>query len=476
VCGNSLLGVEKDLLNYNLFAELEDLKPRYFNATQPAQKQALKQQIDSLIDQLTNGRRQFDFEIYFSEVFHQKGGFDVVIGNPPYVDGRRVKDNELKIYKKLFKSAEGKVNFFNLFIEKGLTVLRNGAFNCFIVPAPILRNSRYRSVRNLILNQAQIGFIVLFNKMQFDAAVVESVVLGLVKQSLPSQNGEIKVFYDLSTIPQNIIEQSRFKTIHDNRFLVTVTTDDLRILDKIREKSVPLKEICQVRDGISTGFMPFPDILLGKKEGNYFVSNKGTKERFDKNIHKKIIDGGEFNKFSPILWEQRYIKYDKQIEQNPKPSKGKPFNCQLREREIFETQAKLVSRQTSNRLIATLDTEQYFTRNSIHNISVINSKYDIKYVLGLFNSKLLNFVYQKLTEEIGTVLPQVHIADLNELPIREADIKMQEPIIKLVDRILAAKAKDPQADTSALEREIDRLVYALYGLTEDEIRIVEGGS
>jgi len=407
-------------------------------------------------------------------MFGIEGGFDVVIGNPPYLDGRQISDDELKTYKKLFSSAEGKVNLFNLFIEKSLTLLKNSAINCFIVPSPLLRNSRYRSIRKLILDQTQIGFIVILSDMQFDSVVVESIVLGLIKQPLLHQNRKINIFLDLDSTPRNIIDQVKFKTIKDNRFLITITSDDLELLEKIGKRSVMLQDICQVRDGISTGFIPFPDVLLGKKINELFISNNGSEELFDGSSHKRVIDGGEFNKFTPIRWEQRFIKYDKKIEQNPKPPKGKPFNCQLRERDIFEASEKIISRQTSDRLIATLDTEQYFTRNSIHNISIIDNNIDIKYVLGVYNSKLLNFVYQKLTEEIGKVLPQVHIADLNELPIPKVGSQRQAPIINLVDRILTAKRENPAADTSTLEAEIDQLVYGLYGLTEEEISIVEG--
>lgn len=85
VCGNSLLGVEKNLFNNQMFAELKRLKPLYFNETNPTRKQEYRKQIDGLISQITNDYTKFDFEVYFSEVFHEKGGFNIVIGHPPYV-------------------------------------------------------------------------------------------------------------------------------------------------------------------------------------------------------------------------------------------------------------------------------------------------------------------------------------------------------------------------------------------------------
>ena len=90
VCGNSLLGVEKNLFNQKLFTELEKLKPLFFNETDAKKKQKYKNQIDELINKITNGRKDFDFEVYFSEVFHEKKGFDVVIANPPYVDSEEM--------------------------------------------------------------------------------------------------------------------------------------------------------------------------------------------------------------------------------------------------------------------------------------------------------------------------------------------------------------------------------------------------
>ncbi len=89
VVGNSLLGVEKNLFNAELFGRLEAVKPKYFDETDGEKKRKYRQEIDQIIHQLTNGTETFDFEIYFSEVFrHEKKGFDVVIGNPPYLEAR----------------------------------------------------------------------------------------------------------------------------------------------------------------------------------------------------------------------------------------------------------------------------------------------------------------------------------------------------------------------------------------------------
>lgn len=117
VQGNSLLNVEKNLFNQQLFNRLEELKPLYFNETSASKKQEYKKQIDELISQITNGHKDFDFEVYFSEVFHEKKGFDIVIGNPPYVK----EDTNKNAFDGLRNTEcyQGKMDLWYLFGCKG---------------------------------------------------------------------------------------------------------------------------------------------------------------------------------------------------------------------------------------------------------------------------------------------------------------------------------------------------------------------
>ena len=147
VTGDSLLGVEKTLFNERFFHRLEELKARYFDESEKDKKDEYKQQIDETIHELTNGKETFDFEIYFSEVFHNRnGGFDVVIANPPYITFRGkervdVSDEYVNLLLRLYpNSAEYKVNSYALFIERGLRIVRSRGILSFIVPSTILQN------------------------------------------------------------------------------------------------------------------------------------------------------------------------------------------------------------------------------------------------------------------------------------------------------------------------------------------------
>jgi hypothetical protein len=113
VCGNSLTGVKIDFFNNDLFLELERLKPLHIVEPNPSKKQKYKNQIDGLINQLTNGRKEFDFEVYFSEVFHEKKGFDLVIANPPYDVYEGSRKSEIVVirnYPIYNKASGGKLN------------------------------------------------------------------------------------------------------------------------------------------------------------------------------------------------------------------------------------------------------------------------------------------------------------------------------------------------------------------------------
>jgi hypothetical protein len=156
VCGNSLLGVERNLENWKLFAKLEELKPLFFNETNTNKKQEYKMQIDGIISKITNGHKDFDFEVYFSEVFHEKNGFDVVIANPPYVDSEIMTkmDCELRnIYTASYRSATGNWDLFIIFIEKGILLLKKNGIITYIVPNKLIAARYSEELRKILLTK-----------------------------------------------------------------------------------------------------------------------------------------------------------------------------------------------------------------------------------------------------------------------------------------------------------------------------------
>ena len=147
---------------------------------------------------------------------------------------------------------------------------------------------------------------------------------------------------------------------------------------------------------------------------------------------------------------------------------------------IFE-RPKILTRQTADEIIACYDNEQYYYSNTLHGTTITESNYNPLYVLALLNSRLITWYYRSTTAEEGKVFAQIKIALLRLLPIYKTTHNEQQRLIKIVDKILALTKTDDylqnpakQAQVKEYERQIDQMVYELYGLTEEEIRIVEG--
>jgi len=187
VVGNSLFGVEKTLFNEKFFRRLEELKPLYFDESDRALKETYKHEIDDLIHKLTNGKETFDFEIYFSEVFHKNKGFAVVIANPPYIFAREsvkkgLTAEDKQYFYKNYELAEYQVNLYPLFVEKGTRLLRPSGSLCFITPNNWLTINTNKTMRKFVLGQSSIT-IVNFYARVFESADVDSSILIFRKSS-----------------------------------------------------------------------------------------------------------------------------------------------------------------------------------------------------------------------------------------------------------------------------------------------------
>ncbi|NGZ10648.1 MAG: hypothetical protein CV088_14895 [Nitrospira sp. LK70] len=181
VTGNSLLGVQKNLFNEGLFRRLEELKPRYFDEPDKDKKDRYKQQIEDTIHELTNGKEAFDFEIYFSEVFHGRGGFDVVIANPPYIFAREsakkgLSEEDKDYFYQHYELAEYQVNSYPLFLEKGSRLLSPHACLCFITPNNWLTINTNKTMRKFVLQQSDITIVNFYARI-FETADVDSAIV-----------------------------------------------------------------------------------------------------------------------------------------------------------------------------------------------------------------------------------------------------------------------------------------------------------
>jgi type I restriction-modification system DNA methylase subunit len=468
VQGDSLSRIPPNLFNQSLFAKLEELKPLFFNETQARAKQGYKRRIDDLIRQLTNNNQKFDFEIYFSEVFHEKGGFDVVVANPPYVSyglrgGQKMSEGEkLSLRSSFPNSAEYKISLYAIFMDKAIQIAKpDGGVQTFIVPDSFLLGRYFSKIRAFILQSNNITSILLLPYGVFKATVGFSVVYTFQRVGSPDHSHKLlarmaKTSNDVGDNRFNELsyEQAYFRSMHHSRFRLFFDRGVMDLIGKIERGSIELGAVATGRTGVRS--------LIGQKQ---IVST----ERKGKTWQRGLSSGSRILKYW-VGWDGDYINIDPKV-----------LNKGGWDYDVVHN-PKILIRQTGDSVIAAIDYDGLYHLNNIHSFTLKNTKVDLLYLLALLNSRLLAAYYKHTSLEAERAMAQTDIETLECLPIKEISKADQQPFIALVERILAVtKDVDYPGDSAKkaivrkYEEQIDRLVYKLYGITPDEIAVVEGG-
>lgn len=381
-----------------------------------------------------------------------EGSTAAAIGNPPFVEGRGLTTEELRELRRRFQSArKGKVNLFTIFVERGIELLRAGGTLSFVIPSTFARNDRYEMFRGFLLGHS-IERVEAVPPGTFAERVVETDVL-TVRKGKPNARKVV-------SLPSGKVPQRELPLGPTMRFCLRLSRDERRSVARMVARGVPLATLFEVRDGISTGFQPFPKRLLGRVKGKHFLAEDGTRLPFDAGKHRRVIDGSEFSAFTPIHWEGRWIEHDKRHEHDP-PHPGRPFNCQLRDARIYDRTEKLLTRQTARGLIATVDRDRFFVRNSVH-VTFIESgglssngkeaDLSIAALCACLNSDLYDRYFLAVTGEDGHVYPQVHIADLKRLPLLPDLLAVDGELHGIGEDLLRLHAKTAQGSETRIER------------------------
>ncbi|MGV8134125.1 MAG: Eco57I restriction-modification methylase domain-containing protein [Mangrovibacterium sp.] len=441
-------------------------------------------------NQLYNNAFEWRFE--FPEVLNDDGdfvGFDVVIGNPPY--GVKFHDNEKTFYKNSYSHIHVRTpESFNYFWGLTFRISKRRCFCNFIVPSSFLSQIEYERTRKFILENFDPYLILNLGDEVFDDVATPTSIVGYSK----SKENKMISYNDLSGIERSVlptslgisnirINQLSFISNHSYSFVYKSFTS---ILDKC--KNMPL--LRNIAEDVATGVSP--------GLGSAFVVN--TKQIEDLNLEdsllKKLIVGGEINRFylkpvqnKRIIYctsntvlsdypniERHLIGYKSKLEQRVETLSGAiAWYVMLRPRrqKLFEN-PKILIRQTANKIIAAFDQDKWYCLKSGLIIQLPdNSDLHYLYLLGLLNSKLIDFFYHDLTNEDNRIFPEVKPVQLFKLPVYKASQKEQKNIVSLVEKIIQIKSQSPAADTTALEAEIDLVVYKLYQLSWDEVKIID---
>jgi hypothetical protein len=520
ICGNSLLGVERNLLNHHLLNKLEELKPIYFNETNARKKQDYKEQIDELIEKITNSHRDFDFEVYFSEVFHGKGGFDITIANPPYVEHKKLKKVS-SLLKNRYQTYSGTTDLYVYFYEKGLNLLKNAGVLTFISSNKFMRTSYGAKLRGL-LAEHKIQQIVDFTKIHVFDALVASCIMVVSKEK---DGHDVVVSFADDTITDfgsvdNFIRRKHIlinsERLGDNIWQLE-DTEKIKLKTKIERGCKKINELKGVKifRGVTTGCNE--SFVVDRHTAHSFVKDDPDSKQVIKrllqgrNIRKwaykpssefllfvpwhfplhtdrKIVGAStkaetEFKKLFPSIYKH-LLRFKEKLENRNKEETGKRYEwyalqrCAASYYPEFEKE-KIIWGLTADKWAFAYDDKKHYLPSNGYILT--SERIPLKYLLALLNSNLIRFYFGFVgIMTAGGAFTLKH-ETIGELPIKDVSAPEQKPFISTVDKILAITKDDDylenstkQAKVKDLEKQINQMVYKLYELTDDEIKIVEG--
>ena len=401
----------------------------------------------------------FDWRIMFTEVFSRPSGcngFDIVIGNPPY--GVSIKGE----YRKAMVNTLGNVPDYEIyyyFINIAERLLVEGGILSYIIPNTWLFNTYARQYRTELLNTWGILEILDCSRFKiFESATVMNTINLFCKHSTDfvgyRSTTKSLSFSDLISQPHLSMSKDDILCMNQNWALAfRLSSDVIKVVNKIASIGAPLSSYFDTSQGL---------IAYDKYKGQSETIIKNRVFHFNE-YHdglKKCLWGEDVRRYS-LEWNgKEWIDYCDRIANPRKP-------------EYFIGKRLLVREITNPSIYAVITSEELYNDPAI--IIVKDSdNYCLEIVLAIFNSKLASFYhFNHSPKAIKGAFPKILVQDIKEFPLPKYSCEIEKQIVPLVNSILAAKRENPSDDTSALEREIDRIVYQLYGLTDDEIKIIE---
>lgn len=439
-------------------------------------------------DTLEKLEQSFDFDIYQKEsplkaittadkklshgILLRRRPFDIVVGNPPYISfgtrGTRGADEEKRKYFRFLRksypsSAEYKLSIYAIFIDRGIELLADSGEFGFIVPDSFLLGKYYSKIRRRILDSCTIKEICLFQKDFWKLGIVGlPVILILQKEGNQEKRleNEIKVCrctFDL-TRNEHVFEahsykQKYFETAHLNRFRLFFSKQSKDLVEKIESNSYKLEKFV----GIHIGIRP-----KGERKRVINDSKLGDSWR------RGLVSSAEVCRYM-LQYTGHFLNID------PKLLWSGGWNLKI------VGSKKLLLRRTGDSLVATYDEDAFYHLDNIHSIVCKASETNLKYILAILNSKLMNCYYRLISLESGRVMAQLDIETIEQLPIKLSSKEEQMEVATLVEKmlnlnkqVLVDQQKAIKEEIDETDEEINKRIYKLYGLTESEIGIVEG--
>lgn len=463
---------------------IQDLVKSYFSITDHTLRAQRRQQIDKYVkdyikvcaegnhevqdavDELEIPNDQFFlWHTYFADVFEQ-GGFDIVIGNPPY--GVSIKDD----YRKAVVASWGNVPDYEIyyyFIVLAAPLLKEKGIMSYIIPNTFLFNTFAKHFREMLVEKWNVLEILDCTKFPiFESAVVRNAINLFQKDSEGSKQvgyrntANVTSFSDLLEREREFMTVESLLAMNQNWGLAFyLGANDIKVINQI---SSSIDSICNHYD-VSQGYIPYrkSDLIkiYGKEEGERIVKERlwHSLQPLD-NTYIQEIYGRDITKYSYHSTGE-YVKY------------GKHLACYV-DLKFFNSSRLLVREITNPQIIACLLDELFVNDPQLISVIVRDERYSLEFLWGILNSKLATYYhFHHSPKATKGAFPKILVQDIKGFPLPIASNEQISSLGKVSKKVLTKKKSNLSTDTSALENQIDFLVYHLYGLTYDEVLIVD---
>ncbi|EAB5312689.1 class I SAM-dependent DNA methyltransferase [Campylobacter jejuni] len=480
----------------------------------------LKKEYDNIFNLESN--HPFEWRFEFPEILDDDGnfkGFDLIIGNPPYIKENDNKD--LFTNTKKLRTYQGKMDIWYHFVGRGFDILKNNGYLAFIATNNWVTNSGAKKLRNIVLEESQILSLVDFSSfMVFDSASIQTMIMQFQKIK-PPKNYEFH-FAKITTqtpIYEDVINLLKNEKTQNNEILsINLTpkkfidktlnftkSDYEELFNKIQKYGKFYLEESEVAQGIV-----YPQENINKKSleilGNNFYLGQGIQKltneevenlnllKNEKILLKPIFESDNIQKYFVKRYNYFWVIYTNSSFKNPNSmdnypnlkkhldkfqnvitSDNKPYGLhRARDEKFFTGSPRIVALRkcVGEPKFSYVDFDCYVSATFY---VIKTQRINVKYLTAILNSKLIAFWLKHKGKMQGNNY-QIDKEPLLNIPIVTINSKNQkiaDELINLVDEILKVKEQDKNANTQELENKINSLVYKLYDLTEEEIKIIE---
>lgn len=403
----------------------------------------------------------FEWRFEFPEVLDENGdflGFDVVIGNPPY--GFLFNELEKRFIKTFYQYTDYQFDIYMTFFERSYFLLKNYGNLCFIAPNTWLLNLKTPNIRKLLFTKFNTAKIRAYDFHVFEEAVVDTAIVNSEKSDVDDKPFNVQIINKIGVLIENVFSKRK---LADN-FEASLNIYLSKKASIISNKFAPLKKIDEVAK-ITQGTKPFQKGKGKPRQDEKILKEKPYVQTFKKDeTFRPLFRGSLINRYITNWNNNYYISFGDWLAE-PRYSAN------------YDAPLKIVIRQTGSSLIATIDKMQFVARDNLYTIISTDKKYSEYLLLACLNSKLINWYYQNIiNNEVGEALAQVKRGHLEILPVPNFNLNLFAKIESTVKLMLEIKKNQDECGLyiANLETEIDDLVYRLYDLTPEEIKIVEG--